>query len=441
MAATFVEANSTVTSSSALRSGRSYRSDQVPAKSVAVALAAAAVASGICATIFVKCARKWTQCIVWMSLLFTPVMMLVAAMAAFALIPDHSSAMVISACLAFPALCFIFCICACWRSLIPFTIEVLYNVASVVEQKTAGLFMVAILGFLGSILWTALCAVAFVAIGQHMLREHHSCMRQKPYADDCDTDGSYYGVYFVLVLLFIWGSTVAINTVHVTNCGVFGRWYFGRRPSVRSSLWVAITTSFGSICLGSLIVSAIQAVEVTLRLMRNAASRDRNLVLVCVLCCLECIVACIRDIVEAFSYLAYVQVAIRGFSFTESARATWALCTFSNIFALMACTLVGSVVTFGALMCGVASAIIGCGVGIALYPDNLSTSAQSSTSVMNFGLGFVVGTVIAGVALNTLRSGFATIVVCWAEDRQPLREHVPALNSAFDARCGILLNS
>jgi len=69
-------------------------------------------------------------------------------------------------------------------------------------------------------------------------------------------------------------TTVIKNVVHVTGAGVFASWYFlhgtvGVPPNpTLGSLKRATTTSFGSICFGSLIVAALQTLQAVCRSIR-----------------------------------------------------------------------------------------------------------------------------------------------------------------------------
>jgi hypothetical protein len=84
----------------------------------------------------------------------------------------------------------------------------------------------------------------------------------------------------------------------VTVAGTVGTWWF--EPSacgccaaaVTNSFIRTMTTSFGSICFGSLIVAILQA----LRMLANIAqSQDDGGIFVCIA---ECLIACLQGIVE-----------------------------------------------------------------------------------------------------------------------------------------------
>jgi len=228
----------------------------------------------------------------------------------------------------------------------------------------------------------------------------------------------------MFVFIYFWGAFVIQNVCHVTNCGVFGQWYFGKRESVRSSLRSSMTTSFGSICFGSFIVAVIQTVEFALRSARSQAKQNGNPVAAIVYCMLECVVACIRDIIEAFTYFSYVQVAVRGLGFLDSAKATFALCTSKNIFALIGLCLVGNVIFMGGLMCGLVA-------GSAGFATSLQMSTKDEDHWVLGMFALFVGLSMSFSVLSILRSGFATLAVCWAESDTQLQSLQPSLHNSF----------
>jgi hypothetical protein len=84
-----------------------------------------------------------------------------------------------------------------------------------------------------------------------------------------------------------------------------------------AALKASLTSSFGSICLGSLIVALLKII----RNMVRQAARDQG----CLGCIAVCLIQCIENLVELFNYYAYTQVALYGKSFTAAARDTWNL--------------------------------------------------------------------------------------------------------------------
>ncbi len=66
-------------------------------------------------------------------------------------------------------------------------------------------------------------------------------------------------------------------------------WFFGQETSgmTAKTFKRASTTSFGSICFGSLLVAVIRAIEVFVKMARDDARKQDNELLQCVLCCMQ----------------------------------------------------------------------------------------------------------------------------------------------------------
>jgi hypothetical protein len=92
------------------------------------------------------------------------------------------------------------------------------------------------------------------------------------------------------------------NTVHTTVAGVVGTWWFVPNESgfcgsaVCGSFFRSITTSFGSICFGSLIVAVIEATRQIVEMARQNDDLGQMLA-----CCIDCLLSFIQDIVEYFN--------------------------------------------------------------------------------------------------------------------------------------------
>lgn len=127
-------------------------------------------------------------------------------------------------------------------------------------------------------------------------------------------------VVFLLFLSFHWTTSVIRNTVHVTVAGVVSTWWFVPTEAasfcssaVRDSYVRSMTTSFGSICMGSLLVAIVEALE-------NMVKRQREDSDGLLLCLAQCLLACLKDAIEYFNTWAYVFVGIYGYTFLEAGK-------------------------------------------------------------------------------------------------------------------------
>ena len=132
----------------------------------------------------------------------------------------------------------------------------------------------------------------------------------------CDATGSCTNetpgiLVFSMLLSYHWTYQVIKNVLHVTVAGVVGTWWFVPTEAtsfcsagVRDSFVRSITTSFGSICLGSLLVAIIEALR---SMVRNARENGDGGIL---LCLAECLLACLQDILEVSEGCEYVVVVM-----------------------------------------------------------------------------------------------------------------------------------
>ncbi|CAK9017798.1 Protein PNS1 [Durusdinium trenchii] len=299
----------------------------------------------------------------------------------------------------------------CWAKYIPFTIEVVEMVAEVSNEHPCMISISAIGGFLSAV-WVVLCAIAWWSFAE----KHNT-----DYKDQ--NKGVMGPVDFAFVLVLFWGSGVIHTVCHVAYAGVFSRWYFGEEEApICKSLQAAVTTSFGSIAFGTFIVAAINAVQALIRSVRVALQEDGNIVGCILMMILECVVDCIGDLMEYFNEWAFVQCAIRGSSYCESARITCALCASNGIQAIIGDLLIDRVVSLGALFSGLVG--MGLGAGLAMARKQVDHSHISSEEVLTIGIvGGLLGGLLAGGGVMTIfSSGTKAILTCWAEDPDRLHE-------------------
>ena len=128
------------------------------------------------------------------------------------------------------------------------------------------------------------------------------------------------GIIFALLICFYWAHQVISNVVHVTTAGTVGTWWFNPplansccSSGVSSSLKRATTFSFGSICLGSLLVAILQAIRAIVHSARNS---DDGIVV----CLADCILGCLEAIMEYFNRWAFIYVGLYGYNFMDAGR-------------------------------------------------------------------------------------------------------------------------
>jgi len=324
--------------------------------------------------------------------------------------------------------CMCYCTWCCYRDLIPLTIEVIATVTSIMVRYWSMLWVSAC-GAVAGVLWSFLCSATVLAVHGWYTRT----MATTP-ASQIEVDSKIENIpYFVFMVIYFWGGYVAFNTCHVAFAGVFGSWYFGKDNSstVCKSFKTAVTTAFGSICLGSLIIAVIRAMEELMKKMKKDAEEEGNTAVQIIACVLQCIIGCIGDILEWISTYVFVQVAVRGVGFCAGAQATYALATISNLIYVVSAILVGWVVGLGSMLCGLSGAAFAgaigyftCGVpGFCLY-----------VAIMGALFGCLSGLMAGGSAVGVMNSGATTILMCWAERPDILAKTNPTIHHRFEEK-------
>jgi hypothetical protein len=95
-----------------------------------------------------------------------------------------------------------------------------------------------------------------------------------------------------LVFSFYWTSQVIAYVTHVTLAGIFATVYFlndGVKHPIWGSAKRALTTSFGSICFGALLMALINLVRYFLAIARSNTDNAACAFLICII---QCIVNC-----------------------------------------------------------------------------------------------------------------------------------------------------
>mmetsp|Transcript_55302 Transcript_55302/g.148136 ORF Transcript_55302/g.148136 Transcript_55302/m.148136 type:complete len:494 (-) Transcript_55302:149-1630(-) len=372
---------------------------------------AAFVASSAVALLIMQVARIFPTSFVWAALLGGQ---LLAVIVGLALIPGGGALILSGVILVVGGMVGVLCTICCYKRWIPFTALIVQTVTSVVETHQ-GMVAVSVLGCCLTFLWWLLCTCAFVAI--YLLHAN----RIDNFHEDVPLAGMV--VIFVVTLVASWGVGVMTGACQVACCGVFGRWYFGRdllpgAMPVLSSTRVAFTTSFGSICFGSLVMALFRAAEAVARAAREQAAEDGNVVVCIIAAIIQSILDCIGDIIEWFCTYAYVQCAIRGLGMVDAARATYALCKFANIDLIISNCLTDSVTASAAVLCGVAGGLV--------------AFAAASGETWFLLSGFILGSFVGSACLQPLRSGAITLAVCWSEFPEALEQLRPQLHRNFN---------
>ncbi|XP_071706169.1 uncharacterized protein [Rutidosis leptorrhynchoides] len=228
-------------------------------------------------------------------------------------------------------------------------------------------------------------------------------------------DNGRWWLLVVFSVSLFWTGAVLCNTVHVIVSGmVFLVLIHGGREAesmprnpLLQSLRYAVTTSFGSICYGSLFTAAIRTMRWEIRGFRSKIGNNE-----CLLCCVDFLFHLVETLVRFFNKYAYVQIAVYGKSFNHSARDAWELFQSTGVEALVAYDCSGAVLLMGTLLGGLITGT--CAV-------ILTRVRHSDREIMMGSTALLMGMVLVGLAMVVVESAVTSIYICYAED--PLLIH------------------
>lgn len=199
-------------------------------------------------------AESMIRIALWANVAFT----VVFALATFAASPFAAIMFLI---LAAVNVCYIFAV----RDRIGFASANLKAACAAVQDHGA-LFAVAIVLLVHQIAWLVLWTLSAIGVNQLFLDANPNC------ADDfdvsqgrgqlCGGGGAYVALFFLLISVY-WGQQVLQNILTCSTAGVVATWWY--QPQAKSvtfgAVYRSMTTSFGSICFGSLLVAVLQALR------------------------------------------------------------------------------------------------------------------------------------------------------------------------------------
>lgn len=233
---------------------------------------------------------------------------------------------------------------------------------------------------------------------------------------------------FLLPLSFYWTIQVFMNVLHVTVSGVVGTWWFAPQdalsvfsPAIVDSFRRATTYSFGSICMGSLLVAIIQTLEA---MAQRARDNKQGGLLVCVL---ECILRLVARLSQYFNRWAYCYVGLYGFDYVSSGKKAMELFQAKGWTMIITDSLVQRSLTLVAIVVGALSGFLG--MLLAKATGWATTAFGENSDAYVFFLCFFIGLSMALILMNVVLSAVDTVIVAFAEAPAEFQTHHPALSN------------
>lgn len=302
------------------------------------------------------------------------------------------------------------------RKRIPLTAELLRTVTSVARTYPA-MFLCSFLSAAASVAYFVL----LIHLGHSLSKMHNAKLLD---------DGAYSGLIVYAVFSFYWTQQVISNVFHTIISGVMATFYFvsgSGRPMghpTAASAKRALTYSFGSIALGSLIVALIQ----TLRFILQSSTK-RNSIGGAIA---DCLLSIVEEMTKMFNYYAYIYVAIYGEPFVASAKSTWNLIKTRGLDAIINDNLTGTCVWMFALLNAVVCTMLTY-IVLALFRTYESPSQEFLVTGVVSTLVFFIALFLTSLMLNVVSSGVSATFVCLAADPGALKRTKPELYNRLEA--------
>lgn len=194
-----------------------------------------------------------------------------------------------------------------------------------VSKKHGHVYLVSALGGLLATAFAAWYSVTLVAIYVKYEPSANNAACSEG-AGGCG-EGKVIGLIAFVTFAAYWISEWLKNTIHTTISGVYGSWYFNANnyPTkvTRGALRRALTYSFGSISLGSLLVAIINSLRQLCSIARQQSMNSGDTLGTIMFCVLGCLISILEWAVQFINRYAFSHIALYGKAYFPAAKDTW----------------------------------------------------------------------------------------------------------------------
>lgn len=214
-----------------------------------------------------------------------------------------------------------------WIPRIPFS-ALMLKTSIDVSKKYGHVYLVSFIGGMVATAFGAWYSITLVAI----------YTKYQPSANNpaCGADGGgcsrgkVIGLIIFITFAMYWISEWLKNTIHTTISGVYGSWYFCvnnfPKGATRGAARRALTYSFGSISLGSLLVAIIQFLRQLCSIARQSSLDDGGIAGIIgyvIFCIIGCLISLLEWAVQFLNRYAFSHIALYGKAYVPAAKDTW----------------------------------------------------------------------------------------------------------------------
>lgn len=223
-------------------------------------------------------------------------------------------------------------------------------------------------------------------------------------------------ILFLIVANF-WTVQVIKNVVHVSCAGTAASWYFStNEPNPTKAAFArAMTTSFGSICMGSATVAVLR----TVRMVTPRRIQPQQNALGAVLCGIAMVLSsCVERLLFLFNHLAFTQIAIYGDEYGRAAKQAFEMLRRVGLLPIANLALLQGI---GWLSCTIGAGFAAL-VGGSMVPGFALTEVFPVWAAAS--MSFIIGFSAAMPLTEAIDSCTTSIFVCFAKNPDVLK-HSP----------------
>lgn len=221
-----------------------------------------------------------------------------------------------------------------WISRIPFSALMLKTTIDV-SKKYGHVYLVSFIGGMIATAFGAWYAVTLVAIYD----KYQPADNNPSCAGGGCSKGKVIGLIAFVTFAMYWISEWLKNTIHTIIAGVYGSWYFCPnnfpKDATRGAAKRALTYSFGSISLGSLLVAIVQFLRHLCSVARSEGASEGDIFSYVLFCILGCILSILEWAIEFLNRYAFCHIALYGKAYFPAAKDTWKMIKDRGIDALI----------------------------------------------------------------------------------------------------------
>lgn len=315
------------------------------------------------------------------------------------------------------------------RHRIPLAVTILKIIVDAMK-KCPQTLIVSVLGTIFAAAFSFLFSIVIVA----------TYMKYDPKINNpgCSTSGGncsnskLIGILFLVFFCGYYISEVIRNVIHSTVSGIFGCWYYMSKSDQGMPKWPAfgsfkraMTTSFGSICFGSLIVTIIETFRQLINLLKQSIAQNNDFgaaMTRIIFFILDYIVGFIQWLARYFNHYAYSSIALYGKPYLRAAKETWYMFREKGIDALINDNLINTALGFYAMFVSYITAMF------AFLYLRYTSPGYNNSGAFNAPLiaySFVISLQLCNIASEVIRSGTATFFIALGNDPEVFQMSYP----------------